>query len=135
MAKAPSNPFTAIVAAIPSEEGLRTALGDGAEDSWFAVLSVGEADGIRLGQAFVIFALGEELVNPVTKEPLGHFELVRGTGEVMHVQERMCTVRSTNTRKEVRPMTNALLQTGRGETISVPVPFSYLRVGDFARRT
>ena len=58
------------------------------------VLNVGEKAGIKKGYRFIIFGKGEELFDPDSNESLGVLELVRGEGVVVHVQEKMCIVRS-----------------------------------------
>ena len=58
------------------------------------VLNVGSQDGITNNQRFLIYALGDEFIDPDTKENLGCLEIVRGTGVVSHLQEKLCTVRS-----------------------------------------
>lgn len=60
------------------------------------VINVGEIGGIKLGNRFIIFGIGEEIFDPDSKESLGKLELVRGEGVVVHVQEKMCVVRSDN---------------------------------------
>lgn len=62
-------------------------------DSFNIVINKGDRDGITVGQRFLVFGLGEELADPDTGEPLGVLELVRGRGEVVHVQEKMATLR------------------------------------------
>ena len=58
------------------------------------VLNVGSQDGITNNQRFLIYALGDEFIDPDTEEKLGCLEIVRGTGFVSHLQEKLCTVRS-----------------------------------------
>ena len=63
-------------------------------DEYRLVLNRGLNDGVRSGDRFLIFALGAELKDPETGEGLGRLEVVRGTGTVVHVQERMATIQS-----------------------------------------
>ena len=47
------------------------------------VLNIGEQDGIDPQMRFLVYGISEEqIIDPVTKEPLGYLELVRGTGRV-----------------------------------------------------
>lgn len=132
------NPFAAAVIGIPLVEGLLSSSGDGAKRAWEVVLNIGAQDGVNLNQKYVIFSLGPELKDPNTGESLGCFEVVRGQGRVTHVQERMCTLRSQNTRWEPRTALNAMVSItgGRvsGELQEVAAPFEEIYVGDLARR-
>lgn len=56
------------------------------------VLNKGEQDGISDGDDFVVFSLGEEVHDPKTGESLGILEKIKGKGEVIHVQDNMCTI-------------------------------------------
>lgn len=58
------------------------------------VLNKGEQDGISDGDDFVVFSLGEEVHDPKTGESLGIMEKVKGKGEVIHVQDNMCTIQT-----------------------------------------
>jgi hypothetical protein len=58
------------------------------------VINKGSDDGVRQGQTFLFYAIGGNIKDPVTGENLGPLELIRGTGQVVHVQNRMSIVRS-----------------------------------------
>lgn len=53
------------------------------------VLGTGRLQGVREGMKFVIFELGDEVLDPVTKESLGRLELVKGHVSVTSVQEKI----------------------------------------------
>jgi len=59
-----------------------------------AVINQGSNAGIKVGDIFLVFGQGAVVSDPATGEPLGALEVVRGRGKVVHVQERMATVRS-----------------------------------------
>lgn len=122
-----------IVAAIRTPSGLVNELGQEVTGTWNAILNVGKLDGVREGQDFIIFTLGEEILDPANGQSLGRYEIVRGRGEVVHLQERLCTVRSLETKKTTAPTVNALAL-GRQETRTVEAPFARVSVGDLARR-
>lgn len=64
-------------------------------DLYKVVINRGEVDGIRKGQRLLIYRLSDERIrDPITQESLGHLEIVKGTGKVVHVQERMSTIES-----------------------------------------
>jgi hypothetical protein len=58
------------------------------------VINIGSNEGIKRGNRFIIFGVGDEIIDPDSKESLGKLEIVRGEGIVVHVQEKMCIVRS-----------------------------------------
>ncbi len=64
-------------------------------DRYTVILNKGARDGIRTGQRFLIYAFGDEdIIDPETKENLGRVEIVKGTGKVTHVQDKLATVAS-----------------------------------------
>ena len=67
------------------------------EDDHRVVINRGADGGIRMGQRFLIYAIGKEILDPVTQKSLGKLELVRGTGKVTHVQAKMAVVESDMT--------------------------------------
>lgn len=58
------------------------------------VINKGTSDGISIGQRFLIFGYGKQITDPSTGEVLGKLEIVRGTGKVTHVQEKISTITS-----------------------------------------
>lgn len=109
-------------------------------DQFKVVINRGAAD-VRKGQRFLIYAVGKELFDPETKESLGRLELVRGTGAVTHVQEKLATItsdrRTAPRRKVVKPMEPYYMIRGRGEeTTEEPgtaLPFDDAENGDYAK--
>ncbi len=69
-------------------------------DDYRVVINVGRLDGIREGSGVIIFEIGEEILDPITGENLGKLEIIKGTGTVTHVQEKIATVES-NMKKDV----------------------------------
>ncbi|MCK9376482.1 MAG: hypothetical protein M0P73_10045 [Syntrophobacterales bacterium] len=64
-------------------------------DSRKLVINRGERDGIKYGQRFIIYHVEEEpIIDPITNESLGHLEIVKGTGKVFHIQERISIIES-----------------------------------------
>jgi hypothetical protein len=63
-------------------------------DPYTLVLNVGSSDGVAVGQRYLIYAVGPEVMDPDTGESLGKLEVVRGTGKVTHLQERLATIAS-----------------------------------------
>ncbi len=63
-------------------------------DRYTLVLNKGEKDGVRAGQRVLIYSVGDEIIDPDTTESLGHLEIVKGTGRVIHLQEKMAIIGS-----------------------------------------
>ena len=110
------------------------------------VLNKGRNDGLKLGQRFLIFGYGKEVIDPATNESLGKLEIVRGTGKVVHVQDRLSTVESdmrTSSTKTIRKsspsgftISTLLNPVQVEEEIGEPiiVPFTSAQRGDVARQ-
>lgn len=56
------------------------------------VINKGSDDGVTMGDRFLIYRLGDEIVDPDTKKYLGTLELVCGEGKPEHIQERFTTI-------------------------------------------
>ncbi len=121
-------------------------------DPYTVVINRGSRDGVTVGQRVLIYAIGEEILDPDTKESLGRLELIRGTGKVTHLQERMATVASDmkvapgrTIRKITGPATRSesIMELMRGlaggttieETLPPsPSPFDSVTIGDLVRK-
>lgn len=85
------------------------------------VINLGANDGIGAEDQFVVYAEGEELTDPDTGDSLGTLEIVRGQAFAKHVQERLTTLRSRESRD--------------GLLLRLEVhPFKDVEVGDLARK-
>lgn len=57
------------------------------------ILNRGEVHGVKPGMRFVLYNVSEEeILDPATGESLGQLELIKGAGEAIHVQAKMCVV-------------------------------------------
>jgi len=109
------------------------------------VINRGTEHGLKEGDRFLVYGLGqEELRDPETGEPLGLLEIVRGTGKVVHAQEKIATVQSImeqkSGRKVVQRKPSGFLFSSpfETETIEYPqetnsLPFDEVKPGDKAR--
>jgi len=74
--------------------GPGTGVGSGLEariakvDGTTAYLNIGSAAGVKVGDKFVVFNVGESIIDPDTGQSLGSKEKQTGTGEVTEVAER-----------------------------------------------
>jgi curli biogenesis system outer membrane secretion channel CsgG len=66
-------------------------------DGTRAYINLGASAGVKVGDTFAIFHVGEELVDPVTGAKLGAEEKQTGTGTVVSVQEKFAVMNVTGT--------------------------------------
>ena len=115
------------------------------------VINRGAADGVKIGDRFLVFGDGPMITDPDTNRELGQLEVVRGRGEVVHVQEHLATVRSIDRQKAyVTKRTTHEAATGIAYLIGssnpragkvleeelLPqtiIPFEHVRIGDQAK--
>ncbi len=108
------------------------------------VVNIGRDDGIRDGQRFLFYELGQELKDPETGDSLGQLELVIGTGKATHIQDKMTTVRSDMTTTPSRTVRRN--RGGRFTAIDIfgkeeveeflpgdPIPFENAKVGTLVK--
>ncbi|WP_338617720.1 hypothetical protein [Achromobacter sp. E1] len=91
------------------------------------VVNRGSNDGIREGQHVIVYAMGDELFDPDSKESLGQVELIKGKAKVVHLQDKIATVE--NLERTKRDSFNLLGPT----TQEVVTPFHNAEVGDLVR--
>ncbi len=102
------------------------------------VVNRGKRHGVKIGDRFLVFGIGPEVSDPDTGENLGRVELVRGRGEVTHVQDSLATLRSTEQSRGRRGkrITKQFGQFGpiiEEDIQPEPSPFEGVAVGDVAR--
>lgn len=67
-------------------------------DDYKVVINKGKRDGVRINQRFLIYYLSkEDMIDEDTGENLGKIEYVIGKGRVIHLQDTMATIESTET--------------------------------------
>lgn len=66
------------------------------------VINLGASHGITGESRFIVFETGDEVTDPDSGESLGQLEIVKGKAEAKHVQEKMSTLRSLESKKVVR---------------------------------
>jgi len=105
------------------------------------VINAGSNEGIKEGQRYQIYSLGDEIMDPETGESLGILENIKGIGRVINVQDKMATLESDVTeptakliRRSSSPVFVALGQ-GWEERILPPVKadFKDPTCGDLVR--
>ncbi len=103
-------------------------------DSDRVVINRGTQDGVRVGQTYLVYALSDkEVFDPTTEESLGLLEIPKGTGKIVHAQERMATLESDKGLTQNQSHADTML-TGNLSTPGMKAPFRNPRVGDLAKR-
>ena len=107
------------------------------------VINRGSKHGIKKDQRFQVYSLSDkEIIDPVSREPLGRLEIVKGIGRVVHIQPRMATLESieqrvTEERKIVKNRHPFLTMGGNEEETITPttrqLPFDKPEIGDKVR--
>ena len=108
------------------------------DDNCDVSLNVGSINGVQEGDKFLVYSLSDhEIVDPDTGESLGYLEFVKGTGEVVHVQDKMCTITSVTYRKPVAKKTirktTPSMTMWSGSTVEEIVQVDNPHVGDLAK--
>ncbi|KAA5924029.1 MULTISPECIES: hypothetical protein [unclassified Pantoea] len=62
------------------------------KDDYELVINKGSKDGVKVGDIFTIFRVGNEIIDPESNESLGYLEDVLAKVSATHVQEKMTTV-------------------------------------------
>lgn len=110
-------------------------------DDFTIVLNAGQNDGAEVGMQFVVYQLGERILDPDTEELLGQLETVKGNVEIFHVQDRLSIAKSSRfvTRRVPTTPTSLMILRGQSETNfedkRVRLRLEGVEVGDLARRT
>jgi len=102
------------------------------------VINRGENDGVRLQQRVLVYSVSnEEIKDPNTGESLGYLEIVKGTGRVVHLQDKLATIESDKTRSYLRKLVSSYTFSVPREQevieVSEPVPFEDPEVGDLVK--
>ena len=64
-------------------------------DEYKVVINAGSRQDVCEGQKYLIYAIdNNEIFDPDTGRSLGYLEIVKGTGIVTHVQEKIATLES-----------------------------------------
>jgi hypothetical protein len=111
------------------------------------VINRGARNGVKLGDRYLVFGEGPHITDPDTGKDLGQLEVVRGRGEVVHIQDQLATIRSIE-RRRTRPGKRIFREAGGvlslvsgmpGRVIEeelapeAEVPFEAVRLGDLAK--
>jgi hypothetical protein len=70
------------------------------QDKFTVVINAGSERDVKVGMKFLIVGLGDLITDPDTNEEIERLELVRGRAEVVHVQEKLSTLRSVEVERQ-----------------------------------
>ena len=101
-------------------------------DEFRVVINRGRSDGVEDGDGFIVYEVGEELLDPDTAEGLGRLEIIKGRGRAKHVQERITTVESIESER-VAVRHNPLTGIFGTDYETRQLPYNEPKVGDIAR--
>lgn len=106
-------------------------------DSCKLAINRGKIHGLKEGQRLLVYRLSvQEIQDPNTGESLGYLEIVKGTGRVIHLQEKMCTIESDK-QKMVKRKKQKSVYLGWGDEIveyeENLVPFEDPEPGDLVK--
>ncbi|MEM7593335.1 MAG: hypothetical protein AAF383_17770 [Cyanobacteria bacterium P01_A01_bin.83] len=101
------------------------------------VINRGAEHGVKKGQKMLVYSLDEnEILDPNTGESLGRLEIYKGTGKIIHVQEKMSTLESDRdkyaeefSKSLSAPFFRSFPSQDRNESI----PFENPQVGDLVK--
>lgn len=108
-------------------------------DPFKVVINRGADDGVKVGQRFLVYGFGDDIVDPDTRETLGRLEIVRGTGVATHVQSKLAILNSekkeAGSKRIVRSPTVITWQPNEETFVGSPVsvPFEEPVIGDLAK--
>lgn len=102
------------------------------------VMNRGADDNVKVGQRFLVYAIGEDVIDPETRQTLGKLEVVRGTGVVDHLQPKLAVLKSDRKNVPQRRVVKKqpMLPFATEETVfedPVAVDFDYPEVGDLVK--
>src|SRR5690606_36720925 len=106
------------------------------------VINAASDMGLKKGQRFLIYALGEMIHDPDTGEALEQLETVNGTGTIVHLQAKIATVESNmtvetpRTIKRTSGLGSLIVIYGNTEVTELSrneKPFSEPQIGDLVR--
>lgn len=106
-------------------------------DSCKLAINRGKIHGLKQGQRLLVYSLSvQEIQDPNTGESLGYLEIVKGTGQVIHLQEKMCTIESDKQKILTRKIQSNIYLGFRDEIVESEknlVPFEDPETGDLVK--
>lgn len=106
-------------------------------DSCKLAINRGKIHGLKQGQRLLVYSLtGQEIQDPNSGESLGYLEIVKGTGQVIHLQEKICTIESDKQKILTRKMQKNVYFGLRDEIVEYEqnlVPFEDPEPGDLVK--
>ncbi len=106
------------------------------------VINAGSDAGLKKGQRFLVYALGDMIRDPDSGEELERVEIVKGTGVLAHLQDKIATIKSDmeektpttiKRRSNLRGMSHIFGNTEETEINREEIPFDEPQVGDLVR--
>lgn len=107
-------------------------------DDYKLVMNRGKQNGIREGQRMMVYRIDEEeILDPHTGESLGFLELVRGTGRIIFVQDKISIIETDQKKTYRKRIENYSLglRSYKSEVVESDElkPFDNAQVGDLVK--
>ena len=107
-------------------------------DDYKLVINRGEISGIREGQRMLVYNTSEEEIkDPQTGESLGYLDLVRGTGTIIFVQDKISIIETDQKKTYRKRIENSSLglRSYKSEVVESDElkPFDNAQVGDLVK--
>ncbi|TRV06741.1 MAG: hypothetical protein EWV41_13425 [Microcystis wesenbergii Mw_MB_S_20031200_S109] len=107
-------------------------------DNYKLVMNRGKQNGIREGQRMMVYRIDdEEILDPHTGESLGFLELVRGTGRIIFVQDKISIIETDQKKTYRKRIENPpfALSSYKSEVVESDElkPFDNAKVGDLVK--
>ncbi|MGK7937402.1 MAG: hypothetical protein AB4206_16665 [Xenococcaceae cyanobacterium] len=104
------------------------------------VINRGSEHGIKTGQTMLVYTLEtEETKDPNTGESLGYLEIYKGTGKIIHTQEKMSILESNRDKyvedfsKDISSQHPFLTLFPNKMTLDESIPFENPQIGDLVK--
>lgn len=109
-------------------------------DEYTVVINLGCADGVTFTDRFLIYNMGEEILDPETGKSLGRLEIVCGEGKPSHIQDKMTTltssiveIRKTKVIRHVAPLFSGATTEETLDPEEIQKPFLCVELGSLVK--
>jgi hypothetical protein len=95
------------------------------------LVNVGKNDGLHIGDTLEVYAKGEKIIDPYSKNELGTLDYIKARVEITSIYENMCLCKNTEYNDSLS-LAASLSTTMRGQRRSLPVDDKEI-TGDFSK--
>lgn len=106
-------------------------------DNYTVEINIGRKHGVRENSVFLIYYIGDEIIDPVSHKSLGELEIPCGEGKVKHLQQTMTTIESNQFDRTIKKPLVLLPGSVEGEEVPDAskwrLPFHNISIGCLAK--